>query len=98
MPAANVSPNTIRAHGAAVRQFGQWLMARSYPTDLRAIEPRHVDEPTGVPKQEHIRLRQMDLRNLLCSLDDQEGGGWVVDLRILRLQRQHIDELIDVGH
>lgn len=44
MRAANVSPNTIHAYGGAVRLFGQWLMDHDYPTDVEAIEARHVEE------------------------------------------------------
>jgi site-specific recombinase XerD len=47
MRAENVSPNTIHAYGGAVRLFGVWLMDHDYPTDLEAIEPRHVEEFTN---------------------------------------------------
>ena len=47
MRANNVSPNTILAYGGAVRQFGRWLMDHDYPTDVAAIEPRHVEEWIG---------------------------------------------------
>src|SRR3954452_3988793 len=63
MRAANVSPNTITAYGGAVRQFGRWLMARGYPTDVRPMEPRHIDEwiasilETNKPATAHNRWR-----------------------------------------
>ena len=44
MRANNVSPNTITAYGGAVRQFGLWLLDNDYPTDLAAIERRHVED------------------------------------------------------
>jgi site-specific recombinase XerD len=44
MRANNVSANTILAYGGAVRQFGRWLLAHDYPTDVDAIEPRHVED------------------------------------------------------
>ena len=44
MRANNVSPNTITAYGGAVRQFGLWLLEQDYPTDLDAIERRHVED------------------------------------------------------
>lgn len=47
MRANNVSPNTILAYGGAVRQFGRWLLARDYPTNIGAIEPRHVEDWIG---------------------------------------------------
>lgn len=40
----NVSPNTISTYGIAVRQFGAFLLEHEYPTDLRAITARHVEE------------------------------------------------------
>ncbi len=47
MRAENVKPNTIIAYGGAVRQFGTWLLATNYPTDVERIEPRHIDEWMG---------------------------------------------------
>lgn len=44
MRASNVSPNTILAYGGAVRQFGRWLLAHDYPTNVDAIEARHIEE------------------------------------------------------
>ena len=44
MRANNVSPNTIVAYGGAVRPFGRWLMESGHPTDVRAIERRHIEE------------------------------------------------------
>jgi site-specific recombinase XerD len=49
MRASNVSPNTILAYGGAVRQFGRWLLAHEVPTNVRDIEPRHVEERIGSP-------------------------------------------------
>jgi site-specific recombinase XerD len=63
MRAANVSTNTILAYGGAVRQFGRWLIDKGYPTDVDAIEPRHVDEwigsilETNKPATAHNRWR-----------------------------------------
>src|SRR5215210_8782543 len=63
MRANNVSPNTILAYGGAVRQFGQWLLARNYPTSVASIEPRHVEEwigsilETNKPATAHNRWR-----------------------------------------
>lgn len=63
MRAANVSANTVYAYGGAVRQFGTWLMAHGYPTDVDRIEPRHVEEwinsilETSKPATAHNRYR-----------------------------------------
>lgn len=77
MRAANVSPNTILAYGGAVRQFGTWLMTQSYPTDVRAIEPRHIDEWIGSilerskPATAHNRWRGLQrFMNWYAEVDD----------------------------
>lgn len=63
MRANNVSPNTILAYGGAVRQFGRWLMDHGHPTDIGAIEPRHVEDwmssilATNKPATAHNRWR-----------------------------------------
>jgi hypothetical protein len=44
MSTTNVSPNTITAYGAAVRQFATWLGEHDYPTDVTGIKPRLVEE------------------------------------------------------
>jgi site-specific recombinase XerD len=53
MRAKNVSPNTILAYGGAVRQFGRWLLDHDYPTSVREIEPRHVEEWVGALLEKH---------------------------------------------
>jgi integrase/recombinase XerC len=75
MRASNVSPNTIEAYGGAVRVFGQWLMARNYPTTVAKIEPRHIEEwmsallETRKPATAHQRWRGL-----------QRFFGWYADL------------------
>jgi site-specific recombinase XerD len=77
MRASNVSPNTILAYGGAVRQFGTWLLTRSSPTDVRAIEPRHVEEwiasilETSKPATAHNRWRGLQrFFNWYATVDD----------------------------
>ena len=77
MRASNVSPNTILAYGGAVRQFGRWLMAQDYPTNLREIEPRHVEEwigallETSKPATAHNRWRGLQrFLNWYSEVDD----------------------------
>jgi site-specific recombinase XerD len=43
MRRANVSPATIATYHESVRQFAAFLAEHEYPTDVRAIEPRHVE-------------------------------------------------------
>lgn len=40
----NFSPNTIAAYATALRQLAEFLAAHGYPTDVRRIEARHIDE------------------------------------------------------
>jgi site-specific recombinase XerD len=75
--ANNVSPNTILAYGGAVRQFGRWLLERGYPTDLDAIEARHVEEWIGAlldaykPATAHNRWRGLQrFMNWYAERDD----------------------------
>ena len=77
MRAANVSPNTILAYGGAVRQFGRWLVERRYPTDVRAIEARHIEEWIGSilerskPATAHNRFRGLQrFMNWYATVDD----------------------------
>jgi site-specific recombinase XerD len=77
MRAANVSPNTILAYGGAVRQFGTWLMDRGYPTDVRAVEVRHVEEwiasilERSKPATAHNRFRGVQrFFNWYATVDD----------------------------
>lgn len=77
MRAANVSPNTILAYGGAVRQFGRWLVERTYPTDVRAIEARHIEEWIGSilerskPATAHNRFRGLQrFMNWYATVDD----------------------------
>jgi len=75
--ANNVSPHTITAYGGAVRQFGRWLMEQGYPTDVEAIEPRHIEEwigallERGKPSTAHNRWRGLQrFLNWYADLDD----------------------------
>ena len=43
MRRANASPATIATYHESVRQFAAFLSEHSYPTSVRAIEPRHVE-------------------------------------------------------
>src|SRR5689334_21323469 len=77
MRAANVAPNTILAYASAVRQFGTWLMDRGYSTDVRAIEPRHIEEWIGSilerskPATAHNRFRGLQrFMNWYATVDD----------------------------
>jgi len=77
MRAKNVSPNTILAYGGAVRQFGRWLLAHDLPTDVAAIEPRHVEDWIGSilevskPATAHNRWRGLQrFFNWYTDLDD----------------------------
>jgi len=77
MRAANVSPNTILAYGGAVRQFGIWLLERDYPTEIRSIEARHIDEWIGSilerskPATAHNRWRGLQrFFNWYAEIDD----------------------------
>ena len=40
----DLSPNTIASYLSALHELAGFLAARGYPTDVRRIEPRHVDE------------------------------------------------------
>jgi site-specific recombinase XerD len=40
----NLSPNTIATYGTALRQLAEFLAAHGYPTDVRRIAARHIDE------------------------------------------------------
>jgi site-specific recombinase XerD len=86
----NVSPNTIHAYGGAVRQFGRWLLERGYPTEVEAIEPRHVEEwiasilETNKPATAHNRWRGLQrFMSWYAELDD----GFVSPMRKLRPPR-----------
>ena len=88
--ANNVSPNTIHAYGGAVRQFGRWLMAHDYPTNVHAIEPRHVEEwiasilETSKPATAHNRWRGLQrFMNWYGEVDD----SFVSPMRKLRPPR-----------
>lgn len=77
MRATNVSPNTILAYGGAVRQFGTWLVERGHPTDVRAIEARHIEEWVGSilerskPATAHNRYRGLQrFMNWYATVDD----------------------------
>lgn len=41
--AGNVSPNTVYAYAGAVVSLGDFLNANDYPTDVRAIERKHIE-------------------------------------------------------
>jgi site-specific recombinase XerD len=78
MRANNVSANTILAYGGAVRTFGHWLLARNYPTNVHAIEPRHVEEWIGSllernkPATAHQRWRGLQrFFNWYGEVDDE---------------------------
>ncbi|AKU95607.1 Phage integrase [Labilithrix luteola] len=40
----DLSPNTVASYGAALRQLAEFLADRGYPTDVRRIDPRSIDE------------------------------------------------------
>jgi site-specific recombinase XerD len=42
--AQNVSPNTIYAYAGAVVSLGNFLLDHDYPTDVRVIERKHIEE------------------------------------------------------
>lgn len=78
MRAANVSPNTILAYGSAVRQFGEWLVAQGHPTDVRAVESRHVEDWIASilehqkPATAHNRFRGLQrFFNWYATVDDE---------------------------
>ncbi len=43
MRRAGVSPNTVATYGEACRQFLRYLLDTGGPTEVRAIEPRHIE-------------------------------------------------------
>lgn len=77
MKSNRVSPNTILAYGGAVRQFGHWLIEQDLPTDVAAIQPRHIEDwivsilERNKPATAHNRFRGLQrFMNWYATKDD----------------------------
>ena len=77
----NVSPNTVSTYGTACRFFAQWMTEHGQPTDVDAIEGRHVEGwelalREGGAADATVHNRHRGLQRFFSWVAEQREDDW----------------------